>query len=138
MNPGKNGTHALHALGAPKRLICLDYYDGPIEGVVQFGEPDRVFLIRQVGVVGTVQDEIGEHGLHPLPADALDRMAAAISPYIEPSWPMWFPIWKFPSPQIEESVNPAVDDILAQAGPETQQMVIDFFSAFEPTKTHAI
>lgn len=138
MNPGKNGMHALHPLGVPQLLICLDYYDGPMEGVVQFGDPDRVFLFRCSDVAETAaESEKRLYSFFVLPADALERMAAAIAPFIEPAWPMWFPVWKFPSPQIEDSVNQAVDEILKKRGPEACRIPLDFFDLFRVNKSHA-
>jgi hypothetical protein len=55
--------------------------------------------------------------LAPLPADSIERMTEAFSPYMKPGWPMWVPIWRFPTDEERQRLDSLVDEILATAGP---------------------
>lgn len=123
MTPTANGATYPHdgpnRLAFPPRMVILGYYDGPTDGVIQFGEHGPVFQFTMPDEERQLGSRAGtrEYHLRPLPADALDRLAAVISPYHAPSWPTWFPLWRFPSPEIEQSVSDATGAILAEAGP---------------------
>ena len=58
-------------------------------------------------------------GLAPLPADSIDRVVQALSQYMSPKWPMWAPIWQFPTGAERETVDSLIDEILSKAGPST-------------------
>ncbi|MFO0799747.1 MAG: hypothetical protein U0804_19930 [Gemmataceae bacterium] len=98
------------------RVLILGFYDGATDGVVEFGpgsvyrfdwaddspercgDPERTFTFR------------------PLPADALDRLTAVITPFHAPGWPVWLPDWSFPTAADRDAVTAAVDAILSEAG----------------------
>ena len=58
-------------------------------------------------------------GLAPLPADSIDRVVRALSPYMSPRWPTWLPLWQFPTDSDRQEIDSLIDGILAQAGPTT-------------------
>jgi hypothetical protein len=112
-----NGTAGLHPgenqFAAPPHVLVLGYYDGPTEGVIQFGDGGPVFQFEMIDddhVAGT-----RSYTFDPLPADALDRITAVVAPHIEPSWPVWFPVWKFRTHGDRLAVDAAVADVLAAA-----------------------
>lgn len=124
MNSPTNGALSVNPLGKPKRMIVFDYYDGPVEGVIQFADRGAVFHFRLLGDQPELatSDKSRNYLLHALPADAIDRIAAAIEPYIPTAWPVWVPLWKFPSPEDEAKVEAMIETILAEAEDEEWQV----------------
>jgi hypothetical protein len=100
------------------RAIALGYYDGPTQGLVRCGHCNRVF--RFVTVDSVHEDEsIRIYSLAPLSNDSWERLVIALLPYMEPIWPMWVPLWAFPSETDRIAVEQIVDELIAQAaGPE--------------------
>jgi hypothetical protein len=133
MNHSSNGTREANPLGNPTRMIVLGFYDGPTEGVIQFGDGGSVYHFKQEGEEVPAAGEIDtrRYCFHPLPADALDRITAAIEPHIAPSWPFWFPIWLFPSPEIQASVDAAIEAILNEAAPAEWLVETATYHTFE-------
>ena len=92
MNPVTNGATREQTHSANReRMIVFEYYDGPVEGVIEFGEAAGCFASkcstqnRELSTNGKTRDFV----FQPLPADALDRIVIAIEPYIAPTWPVW-------------------------------------------------
>jgi hypothetical protein len=56
-------------------------------------------------------------GLYPLPSDAIDRLVAAVAPHLTPNWPVWAPVWEFPSDDTRREVEARVDAAVQSAGP---------------------
>lgn len=133
MTPDRNGARATTPLGTPTRVIAFEFYDVPLEGVIEFGDGGRGFRFRLSDRDGAVTRSGGavEYTLSPLPPGALDRIVGVLSPYLTPTWPVWVPIWRFPSPEVEEGVSAAVDAVLAEAGAEQSRVVLDLCAAFE-------
>jgi hypothetical protein len=109
------------------------YYDGATHGLLQFGDDGPVF---RFDLADPEWEEKGPssvertYTLRSLPADALDRFAAAIVPYITPRWPAWCPVWHFPTPEIWREVETRTDAILAQAGPPEWTITTSDFATF--------
>ncbi|MGP0069240.1 MAG: hypothetical protein ACLQGP_37275 [Isosphaeraceae bacterium] len=107
-------------IGNPKvaspfdRVIVLGWYDGPTEGLVWCAACNRVYRFEMLDSVDEVRG-IRVHSLSPMPAESMDRLVATLSAYMTPSWPMWAPIWKFPSKDARFIVDRAVDGLLAEA-----------------------
>lgn len=106
-----NGVHP-----PPSRVLILGYYDGATDGVIEFG-PGAVYRFDWADEVHN-PDGCDERTftLRLLPADALDRLAAAIAPFHAPGWPVWAPAWTFPTAIDRDAVTAAVDTILGEAG----------------------
>src|SRR5262245_33875602 len=117
----ENGAASPHVgvnrLPTPPRMIVLGFYDGPTDGVIQLGDGGPVFRFTMPDEEAqlTRHTAAREYHLLPLPSGALDRLAAAIAPHPAPTWPVWIPIWRFPTPEAEQAVNAAVEAILADA-----------------------
>lgn len=102
------------------RLIALGYQDGPTEGVLQMGEggPEYRFVMLDQRQLDTNDNaDVRVYGLYPLPADSIARLTEAISPHIDPRWPVWCPTWRFETDEIRDAVEAKTDDIVEQAGP---------------------
>lgn len=121
-------TAALHTLipegksdpSPIQRVIAFGWYDGPEEGVLQFGDDGPVFRFTTLFKQPETDDvETWVYGLFPLPDGSLQRIADALSKYAPPRWPCWVPVWKFPTENDSQSIDQLIDSIVAQAGPLT-------------------
>jgi hypothetical protein len=91
-----------------KKILVLDYYDGPTEGLLQC-ETGRVFRFEIVAWDSETQD-VRVFSLAPMPPSAFDRLAELIAQVEMPRWPVWIPSWC-------EDQNEETDAILKEAGP---------------------
>ena len=48
MNPTTNGTYEEFPLGHATRILVLDYFDGPTEGVVRFDSGDEYQFLQTI------------------------------------------------------------------------------------------
>jgi hypothetical protein len=117
MNPKVNGVHSVNALGRVTRVVALGYYDGPTDGVIEFSG-DRVFRFAMPDEENQLSSgrAVRKYDLSPLRSGSMDELVATLSPFFIPTWPVWFPTWKFPSQRDEESVEERVGAILEEAG----------------------
>jgi hypothetical protein len=102
------------------RVLALGYTDGPTEGVLQFGEGGPVFrfsLIDEVREAAPDRDDLRLFGLSGLPVGTLDELTKLLSPYLEPRWPVWVPVWRFPTEEIQNDIEGRVDSLLGPGGP---------------------
>jgi hypothetical protein len=107
------------------RILALGYYDGPTEGVLQVGDQGRIYrftLIEEFPGGGEEGTDLRLFGLSPLPPGALGELTTILSPYAEPKWPVWVPLWRFPSDSIRREVEERIDRVLALAGPVQWQV----------------
>jgi hypothetical protein len=133
MNPTTNGVHATNPLGEPTRAIVFGYYDGPTEGVIQFGERGPVFRFTMPNEDDQLASEnkTREYWLHPMPKDTLERITEVLVPYMPSHWPIWSPKWVFPSPKIEAEVDAKLEGILAEAGAAEWRIATDSGEMFK-------
>jgi hypothetical protein len=100
------------------RVIAFGWYDGPEEGILQFGVDGPVFRFATLYKQANDDDsDTWVYGLFPLPDDALQRVIHALTPLGPPKWPCWCPIWKFANDAEAKSANRLVDEVISQAGP---------------------
>lgn len=132
MEPTGNGSDGLYEgpnrLTAPAQVIALGFYDGPTDGLIRFanGTVFRFDLAEEPGWQG----DLRSFSFAPLPAWAFDRMTAAISEHLTPTWPIWCPVWRFPTSEIQRGVEAELDAILAEAGPTTWTVSTDDYYGF--------
>ena len=114
----ENTNHPLPERSPFDQVLILGWYDGPEEGLIRCGKCKRVYLFKSLDFVN--EDEgLRLFGLAPLPADSIDSVVQALSQYMSPKWPMWAPIWQFPTEAERETVDSLIDGILSKAGPTT-------------------
>lgn len=111
MNEPLNGRHE-SGRSRPSRVVVLDYYDGPIEGLIEFDHgsywfdmPDRD---EQLAQGGTRLFELTR-----VPADAIDQVVSALTPYDQPVWPVWCPKWSALTDSEDIAVADAIDGVRA-------------------------
>jgi hypothetical protein len=110
--------------GAPSpfsRVIALDYHDGPRAGLLECGRCGRAYRFELLEEVLDDEDEpdLRVFSLAPLAPGAWDGLVEALAPYQQPRWPVWVPIWEFPTPEAEAAVDRRVQEILESASPPT-------------------
>jgi hypothetical protein len=96
------------------RVIALGWYDGPTEGLVRCGACGRTY---RFDLLDSVDEDLGIrlYSIAPVPADTMDRLVDVLSAFMTPSWPMWAPLWKFPSDDDRIAVERTVDELMAKA-----------------------
>jgi hypothetical protein len=120
------------------RVFAFGYYDGATDGVLQLGDGGPVYRFDWAEEPTPGRER--EYTLRPLPAGSFERLAAIVGEHIEPHWPAWVPIWKFPSEEVQRDVERRVDAVLDQAGePKWQITTSDTVSfgavAAEPARS---
>ena len=102
------------------KVVALGYHDGPTEGLLQVGDCGPVYRFQTLDEVSDPDDlDLRVYGLYPLPNDSLSKLTEVLAPYHQPHWPIWWPIWQFPSDEIRQSVDKQVQAILDKSGPLT-------------------
>jgi hypothetical protein len=113
-------THDTHKLPSHvSRVAAWDWHDGPTEGLLQFdglgGTYHFQLLEERPGKNG--DEDIRVFGLYPVPSDCFGRFVTAVSQYHQPRWPIWWPVWQFPSDETLRQMNDLVDAIKESAEP---------------------
>jgi hypothetical protein len=102
------------------RVLAFDYHDGPREGILQLGDGGEVYrfvLIEEIERTGPDADNVRVFGLSPLPPQTLDQITDLVSPYSKPRWPVWVPLWRFPTETIRQEIDSRVEALLEPVGP---------------------
>lgn len=126
-----NATNGLHeGMNQPSpvsRVLALGFYDGPTEGILQLRDSGEVFRFQMLDsrTADGSEDEIRVFGLHPLPNGSLDRITSLLAPFQPPRWPVWCPVWQFPSEAAKATVDREIDSVLGQMGPLTWVVAAD-------------
>lgn len=124
----KNGLHeGMNQPSPVSRVLALGFYDGPTEGILQLRDSGEVFRFQMLDsrTAEGSEEEIRVFGLHPLPGDSLDRIAGLLGPFQPPRWPVWCPVWKFPSEEVKGAIDREIETILEQMGPLTWVIAAD-------------
>jgi hypothetical protein len=97
------------------RVIAFGYYDGATDGVMDLGGTEYRFDLADESHNPDGCDERW-YTLRPLPPGSVAQLVAVLSEYLEPRWPAWVPVWKFPTAAVQGEVERKVDAVLEQAG----------------------
>ena len=97
------------------RVVILDYYDGALGGVMELvgGAVFRFDCTDETHNPDGCDER--RYALRPLPAGSFDRLATTLSEHLKPGWPVWAPIWIFPSDGVRVEVERRVDAVMDQA-----------------------
>lgn len=102
------------------KIIVLDYYDGPISGVAQCARCDAAYVFQMLD--WDEDQDIRTYSLSPLPSESFARLVQALTALGEPKWPVWVPIWTFPTESIRQTVEREVGTTLQAKGPPTSMI----------------
>jgi hypothetical protein len=97
------------------KVIALGYYDGPTAGIVQCHSCATAYKFDLL-----MWDEDQDRRiftLTELPIHAWSSIVNILSPYTSPTWPIWVPLWQFPTEEETTMVNKQIENILQQAKP---------------------
>lgn len=109
----------IHGLNDPSpvsRVVILDYYDGALGGVMELAGGAAFRFDCTDGTHNPDGCDERRYALRPLPAGSFDQFVAVLSEHLQPGWPVWAPIWTFPSDEAKAEVERRTDAILDQAG----------------------
>ena len=98
------------------RALVLGYYDGPTEGLTECSRCGKVYKFDLLAWDPAGQD-LRVFALAPLPSTALRRLIEANARYEKPRWPLWVPLWQFPSDEDREAMKRLTEQVLREAGP---------------------
>ncbi len=91
-----------------EKVLALEHYDGPMEGVLQCAGGD-VYRFDMLAWDEETQD-VRIFGLSPLSRLAWDHLLALCAGHDSPRWPVWAFRW-------QEQLRQAIEEVLRQAGP---------------------
>jgi hypothetical protein len=97
----------------PRRVVVTGYYDGPTEGIIDFGEGVGVYCFKAVAFDydrGTRVLKLSRVAAGQLES-ILETLSSALGP---PRWPFWVPIWSFNDEEIQRMVEKQLDDYCAK------------------------
>lgn len=100
------------------KVLALGYYDGPTNGLLQSGEEGPVYKFDLMDERWIPQEEdCRVFVLAPVPSNSLTELTNLYSPFLVPHWPLWVPLWQFPTKEIQQSMDRATDEVLGRASP---------------------
>lgn len=108
---------------AVSRVLVLGYHDGATDGIILFADAGPTFRFELADGADVLPGATTRrYTLRPLPAGSLDRLVVALAPLGPAAWPVWCPIWRFPSEEVRGQVEAVVDEVLAAAGPPAAEL----------------
>jgi hypothetical protein len=112
------------------KLLGLGYYDGPTNGLLLEGQDGRVYKFDLLDELYNSEGiDLRIFSLAALPSEAFDQLVDALCRYKTPHWPVWVPIWQFPTPDVREAIDRVTNQVLQQAG--AIQWVVAAFDLLE-------
>jgi hypothetical protein len=93
-------------------VIVLGYVDGPTHGILECGTTGATYKFDILE-----RDDVRFYSLAPLPQDSVADFVRLLGPYQQPRWPVWCPLWSFPSESVRKELEHETDRVLARAGP---------------------
>lgn len=109
-----------------RRVIAWDWHDGPVEGALQIGDGGPAFKFALLEETNGASDgDVRVYGLYSLPGDAFEQITTLLSSISAPTWPVWWPVWKFPDDATRQSVEIRLQEITDRVGPLTWVVVGD-------------
>lgn len=100
----------------PQRVIALDWHDGPLSGLVEYGDPVRIL---QFTMVGDPLTELKIFALRNSSLSSLDQLAVSLSMLGPPHWPVWAPNWQFRS----DEERTAAEAVITSASDRSEPVV---------------
>jgi hypothetical protein len=96
-------------------VIALGFYDGATDGLLKCELCSVAFKFSLI--VSDEDDEVRVFRLQRIAAGSFERIVDFISNHLGgPMWPVWVPIWNFPSVDSRSDVENVLRETLAQAG----------------------
>src|SRR6516162_1530069 len=96
------------------RVVAFGFYDGILSGISECGACQREFLFDNL--YENLDGPVRFFSLAPLTSGSVDRVIKAVGQYQSPIWPIWVPMWTFPTSEIKESLDLMCREICRSAG----------------------
>ncbi len=133
-------VHGLNDPSPVSRVVILDYYDGALAGVMELGGGTAFRFDCTAETHNPDGCDERQYALRPLPAGSFPRLVVALTEHLQPGWPVWAPIWIFPSAEAQAEVERRVDAVLGLATEArwslTTSDTVEFRAVtVEPTRT---
>jgi hypothetical protein len=96
------------------RILALGWYDGPTGGVAECVHCGGAYLFEMLD--WDDWQDVRIFGLAPLPAGSFEALVSACPKSSPPRWPVWSPLWVFPSEDEREEAERQVRGIEQSAG----------------------
>src|SRR5207245_2240206 len=84
-------------------IVGLGFYDGILSGLLKCGKCGREFMFDNL--YENLDGPVRFFNLASLPCGSVDRLAKAVGEYQKPTWPIWVPLWSFPTEEIKRSLD---------------------------------
>jgi len=105
----------------PRKTVVTGYYDGPTEGIIDFGDNAGAYCFKTVAF--DFDREMRVLKLARVSSDQLESVLTTLSSFLgPPKWPFWVPIWTF-NDESARAVAEGELDALCAAG-ETELVVL--------------
>ena len=93
------------------RVVALGYYDGPTEGVLSCGACGSNYVFRMCGW-DPDEDDVRVFELRPVGNGSLDSVMEIFAHVGPPRSPVWRPLWRFDTPELERRANNRIEAVL--------------------------
>lgn len=112
-----------------ERVIALDWYDGPRQGLCRLADPEVEFVFRLLAE-RTTPDDLDDRvfAVERLPAGSVASAVAALAPFGSPRNATWVPVMRHPDRNVREESKAALDAIQRRA---TSTPVVFYTRDFE-------
>jgi len=98
------------------QVICLEWYDGPLSGMLAFRDEPSEYRFDLVDDARIMEHRVFK--IAPLPEGTIERFTNMLSVHGhagERRWPIWCPVWDFPTDAARSAASAAADEMLRAA-----------------------
>jgi hypothetical protein len=107
----------------PRRVLVTGYYDGPTEGIIDFGNDIGVFCFKAIAF--DFDREMRVLKLVRVASEQLEAILTSLTSALgPPKWPFWVPIWNSEDEDVRRSTAAELDTFCA-AGEAVMAVLTD-------------
>lgn len=100
------------------KIIALGFYDGPEAGVLQCSECLTEYRFEMLDTDFNPEDlDTRIFSLAQLPSGSFDQIVEVCPKVNPPHWPVWMPLWQFPSDDARQTADHRIQEVLDRAVP---------------------
>jgi hypothetical protein len=108
----------------PRRVLVTGYYDGPTEGVIDFGDAIGVYCFQAMAF--DFEREMRVLKLTRVSSERLESLVRTLSSSVgPPQWPFWVPIWNFSDESAKAAAEGELDATCAAGETELAALTDD-------------
>ncbi len=107
----------------PRRVIVTGYYDGPTDGIIDFGDDVGVYCFEVVAFDNDRERRVSK--LARVASEPLESIVTTLTSAIgPPTWPFWLPIWRFSDENTRRTAEAEID-VFCAAGETALAVLTD-------------